>query len=97
VDVKRLYDSLNRDPDDYPLFEQIWQVLTFAPSCRHADEEELVSLAVDAFDYLQTEGQWQTASATGTTKLRFDGRRLEVEEDDGQDYHYQNVFTIGET
>ena len=42
MDVKRLYDSLNRDPDDYPLFEQIWQVLTFAPSCRHADEEELV-------------------------------------------------------
>jgi hypothetical protein len=97
LDLKQLYSSLNRDPEDYPLFDQIWQVLTFAPSCRHADEERLASLAADAFDYLQAGGEWQTTSTTGTTRLRYDGRRLRVEEDDGRDYYYQNTFTIGQT
>ncbi|WP_374713037.1 hypothetical protein [Symbiobacterium terraclitae] len=96
MDLKQLYGSLHRDPEDYPLFAQIWQVLTFAPSCRHADEEELVSLAADAFDYLQTNGEWQMTSATGTTKLRWDGTNLAVEEDDGRDYYYQNTFVVGE-
>lgn|GEM_PF-1545227 len=96
MELKQLYDSLHRDPDDYPLFEQIWQVLTYAPSCRHADEEELVSLAADAFDYLQAGGEWQTTSATGTTRLRWDGTRLEVEEDDGRDYRYQHTFIVGQ-
>lgn len=97
MDLKQLYSSLNRDPEDYPLFDQIWQVLTFAPSCRHADEEELVSLAADAFDYLQATGEWHTTTPTGTTKLRYDGRQLEVEEDDGRDYYYRNTFIIGES
>jgi len=97
VDVKRLYDSLNRDPDDYPLFEQIWQVLTFAPSCRHADEEELVSLTVDAFDYLQTRASGRphpprARRSSASTAGGWRWRRTT-----GQDYHYQNVFTIGET
>jgi len=94
VDVKNLYDSLNRDPQDYPLFERIWQVLTFAPSCRHADEERLTSLAADAFDYLQAGGEWQTNSTTGTTKLRFDGQKLYVQEDDGREFTYEHTFTV---
>ncbi|MFZ5814988.1 MAG: hypothetical protein ACOY93_06750 [Bacillota bacterium] len=94
MDVKQLYDSLHRDPQDYPLFERIWEVLTFAPSCRHADEERMVSLAADAFDYLQAGGEWQTNSSTGTTRLRFDGRHLQVEEDDGREYRYQHTFDI---
>lgn len=94
MDVKQLYNSLHRDPQDYPLFEKIWQVLTFAPSCRHADEERMVSLAADAFDYLQAGGEWQTHSTTGSTSLRYDGALLHVEEDDGREYHYQHTFTL---
>lgn len=94
MDVKRLYDSLDRDPNQYPLFEQIWQVLTFAPSCRHADEERLTSLAADAFDYLQAEGEWQTNSTTGTTKLEWNGHTLAVHEDDGREYQYRQEFPI---
>jgi hypothetical protein len=94
MDVKQLYNSLHREPRDYPLFERIWQVLTFAPSCRHADEERLVSLAADAFDYLQAGGEWQTNSTTGTTKLRYDGTSLYVEEDDGRDYRYAHTFSL---
>lgn len=94
MDLKQLYGSLNREPDDYPLFHKVWQVLTFAPSCRHVDEERLVSLATDAFDYLQANGEWQTTSTTGTTKLRFDGANLHVEEDDGREFQYQNSFSL---
>lgn len=94
MDIKQLYDSLSRDPDDYPLFERIWQVLTYAPSCRHADEERLVSLAADAFDYLQANGEWQTNAATGTTKLRLSNGQLLVEEDDGRDFRYERSFDI---
>ena len=94
MDVKQLYNSLHRDPQDYPLFEKIWQVLTFAPSCRHADEERMVSLAADAIDYLQAGGEWQTHSSTGSTRLRYDGTNLHVEEDDGRDYRYEHTFTV---
>lgn len=97
MDLKQLYSSMNRDAQDYPLFDQIWQVLSYAPSCRHADEERLASLAADALDYLQAGGEWQTTSTTGTTKLRYDGSQLEVEEDDGRDYRYHNVFSIHQT
>lgn len=94
MDVRSLYDRLHRDPEDYPLFERIWQVLTFAPSSKHAGEEEMVSLACDAFDYLQANGQWQTASDAGRTQLFWDGRTLTVTEDDDRNYHYQHSFTV---
>ncbi|HWI64470.1 MAG TPA: hypothetical protein VNT75_21780 [Symbiobacteriaceae bacterium] len=94
MDVRDLYDRLHRDPEDYPLFERIWQVLTFAPSSKHAGEEELVSLACDAFDYLQATGQWQTASTSGRTELAWDGRNLKVTEDDDRSYQYHHTFTV---
>lgn len=94
MDVRSLYDRLHRDPEDYPLFERIWQVLTFAPSSKHADEEEMVSLACDAFDYLQANGQWQTASTTGKTELFWDGRSLRVREDDDRNYQYHHTFSL---
>jgi hypothetical protein len=94
MDLHKLYDRLERDPQGFPLFQRIWQVLTFAPSARHADEEEMVSLACDAFDYLQADGQWQTASPTGKTALRLDGRKLHVTEDDDRDFRYDHTFTV---
>lgn len=94
MDVRSLYDRLHRDPADYPLFERVWQVLTFAPSSRHCDEEELVSLAADAFDYLQANGRWQTSSPTGRTELYWDGKVLNVREDDDRDYQYHHTFTV---
>ena len=94
MDVRSLYDRLERDPKDFPLFERIWQVLTFAPSSKHSDEEELVSLACDAFDYLQASGEWQTMSTTGRTQLFWDGRRLQVKEDDDRSYQYEHTFTV---
>lgn len=94
MDVRSLYDRLNRDPNDYPLFERIWQVLNFAPSSKHADEEELVSLAGDAFDYLQADGQWFTASPNGRTELHYDGKTLKVKEDDDRKFEYHHTFTV---
>lgn len=94
MDLRSLYDRLERDPDDYPLFERIWQVLTFAPSSKHVSEEELTSLACDAFDYLQASGAWQTASQTGTTQLLWDGRTLRVKENDRREFHYEHSFTV---
>lgn len=94
MDVRSLYDRLNRDPADYPLFERIWQVLSFAPSSKHSDEEELVSLACDAFDYLQANGQWQTMSNTGRTQLFWDGNMLKVQEDDDRNFEYLHTFTV---
>lgn len=94
MDVRSLYDRLVRDPADYPLFERIWQVLTFAPSCRHADEEVLVSLAGDAFDYLQANGEWQTETPYGRTEMRWDGQQLQVHEDDDREFEYHRTFTI---
>jgi len=94
MDVRNLYDRLERDPKDYPLFERIWQVLTFAPSSKHSDEEEMVSLACDAFDYLQASGEWQTASPTGRTQLFWDGKQLRVKEDDDRKFQYEHTFTV---
>jgi hypothetical protein len=94
MDVRSLYDRLQRDPQDYPLFERIWQVLSFAPSSKHAEEEELVSLASDAFDYLQADGQWQTTSTTGRTQLFWDGTTLQVTEDDHRNFEYQHTFSV---
>jgi hypothetical protein len=94
MDVRSLYDRLHREPDDFPLFERIWQVLSFAPSSKHVNEEEMVSLAGDAFDYLKTDGKWQTASTTGRTELFWDGQTLKVNEDDDRNYQYQHTFTV---
>lgn len=94
MDVRSLYDRLHREPTDFPLFERIWQVLTFAPSSKHANEEELVSLSCDAFDYLQANGQWGTASTTGRTELFWDGKTLKVNEDDDRDFHYEHTFQV---
>lgn len=96
MDVRSLYDRLNRDPEDYPLFERIWQVLSLAPSSKFADEEVLVSLASDAFDYLQADGKWMTTSSTGSTEMFYDGRNLKVAESDDLDgdFQYQHTFTV---
>lgn len=94
MDVRSLYDRLHRDPNDFALFERIWQVLTYAPSSKHSNDEEMVSLACDAFDYLQANGKWQTASETGRTELFWDGRTLNVTEDDNRDYQYHHTFTV---
>lgn len=94
MDIRSLYDRLHRDPAGYPLFERVWKVLSLAPSSKHAMEEELVSMAADAFDYLQADGQWQTASTTGVTKLAFDGQELRVLETDGRKFEYHRTFRI---
>jgi hypothetical protein len=94
MDVRNLYERLHRDPDHYPLFERIWEVLTFAPSSKHSDDESMVSLAGDAFDYLQKDGQWLTASPTGKTELYWDGKMLRVKENDDRNFEYHHSFTV---
>jgi hypothetical protein len=93
-ELRSLYDRLHRDPEDFPLFERIWNVLTFAPSSKHVNKEEMVSLACDAFDYLQANGRWMTASTTGRTELTWDGYELRVKEDDDRDFTYERSFRI---
>lgn len=94
AEPRELYAKLHRDPKDYPLFERVWDVLNMAPSSKHADTESLVSLAADAFDYLQANGQWYTASPSGRTELFWDGKELRVREDDDRDFEYENTFPI---
>lgn len=94
MDLRSLYDRLHRDPEDFPLFQRIWQVLTFAPSSKHIDEEQMVSLACDALDYLQAGGRWTTASPTGRTDLFWDGSTLNVREDDDRHFQYEHGFSI---
>lgn len=94
MDVRDLFDKLHRDPDSYPLFARLWEVLTFAPSSRHMDEEELVSIAADALDYLEAKGQWYNASTTGRTELRWDGTNLLVHEDDDRGWTFDMTYPI---
>jgi len=94
MDVQHLFDSLHREPQDYPLFERIWDVLALAPSSKHVNEEELVSLAADAFDYLQATGRWATASTTGRTELFWDGLTLGVEENDDREFTFRRSFAV---
>lgn len=96
IDLDRLFDQLHRDEEQRELFRRVYQVLAFAPSSRHAGEEELVSLAADALDYLVADGKWKTASTTGKTKLRLHGGELTVTEDDDRTYHYQRTFHVGD-
>jgi len=94
MDVRRLYDKLHRDPQDFPLFDRIWQVITFAPSSQQMDEEGLVSLAADAFDYLQATGAWKHESTTGDTEMFYDGKVLRVTERDDEDFRFERAFVI---
>lgn len=94
VDVRSLFDSLHRDPESYPLFARIWDVVTLAPSSRHMGEEELVSLSADALDYLQANGRWYNASTTGRTDLHWDGRSLRVQEDDDRGWTFEKSYEI---
>nr|PZN42780.1 MAG: hypothetical protein DIU70_04665 [Bacillota bacterium] len=93
-DVRQLFHRLHRDPSQFPLFARIWEVLQMAPSSRHASEEELVSLAADALDYLLTDGQWATASTTGRTELRLAGDGLEVYEEAPEGFQYRRRFPV---
>jgi hypothetical protein len=94
VDLRSLYDGLQRDPRGFPLFERVWNVLTFAPSSKHVDEEEMISLVWDAFDYLQASGEWHTESTSGVTSLFWDGTILKVREEDDQSFNYEHTFTL---
>jgi len=94
MDLRSLFDRLHRDPSEYPLFERIWQALSFAPSSRHYDEEAMVSQAVDALDYLQAEGRWHTANPSGTTELAWDGHGLHVREEDHLDQEYYQQYPV---
>ncbi len=94
MDVRHLYDSLHREPQEFPLFERVWDILTLAPSSKHSDEEALVSLAADAFDYLQATGRWTTSSTTGRTELFWDGLTLRVNENDDGDFAFHRSFAI---
>lgn len=65
-----------------------------APSSKHAGEDELISLAWDAFDYLQADGQWFTASETGSTELTLGDGHLRVKENDDDDFRFERVYPI---
>lgn len=95
TDVESLFRRIHRDPADESLFRRIWEVLQFAPACRHASEEELVSLAVDALDYLRANGRWTTASQDGRVELHLEGDRLHVYEDNDGTWHYRRTFAVG--
>lgn len=92
--IRDLFDKIHRDPADFPLFCQVYQVLQFAPSGRHADDESLVSLAVDALDYLKANGRWTTASPTGRTEMTLDGHLLHVHEDDDRDFTFDRTYDL---
>jgi hypothetical protein len=94
--TRALFESLNRDPSEYPLFHRVYQVLCFAPSSKHAQENEIKDLAWDALDYLQQDGKWQTQSTTGATMMRYDGRMLAVHEHDGDNFAYDHTFTVNQ-
>ncbi len=97
INLDSLFDRLHRDESQRELFSRVYQVLAVAPSSRHASEEDLVSVAADALDYLVTDGQWQTASVNGKTILRLQDGVLRVTEDDDRSYHYQRSFHIAAT
>lgn len=97
MDARTLYAQKERDPADFPLFNQVWEVLNMAPSSKHADEEEIISLTWDAFDYLQASGHWFTQSVNGHTEMRLEGNRLLVKEHAGPDFTYEHTFHLGQT
>jgi len=94
MDARTLWEALDRDQDGFPLFSRLWEVLNMAPSSKHADEEEIISLTWDAFDYLQASGRWSTASTSGRTEMVLTGKELVVKEDDHKDYKYEHRFNI---
>lgn len=94
LDIRSVYHEKDREPADFPLFSQVWEVLLMAPSSKHADEEELISLAWDAFDYLQADGEWFTASETGSTVMALQDGNLQVKETDDRDFRFEQVYPI---
>lgn len=94
MDTEEFFRQLNRDPAEYPLFHRVYQVLCFAPSSKHARENEVKDLAWDALDYLRQEGHWETSSTTGHTSLWYNGRTLMVHEHDGDGFTYDHTFSV---
>lgn len=94
MNLRQVYEAKGRDPRYYPLFEQCWEVLCMAPSSQHADEDELISLTWDAFDYLQADGRWYTQSQSGRTEMHLNGGHLRVVEQNGQGFNYEHTFTL---
>lgn len=95
-ELRSLYDKLHRDPEHFPLFARIWEVLSFAPSSRHYDKEAMVSQAADALDYLLAEGRWQTVNPMGVTELTWNGQVLGVREEDHRDEEYARQFPVAQ-
>lgn len=94
MNLRAVYEEKERDPRDFQLFERIWDVLTYAPSCRHTDEEERISLTWDAFDYLHADGRWATESDDGRTEIFLEGEHLRVAEDDSRDFKFERTYNI---
>lgn len=93
-DPRLIFDRLGRVEQEFPLFRAVYDVLTAAPSSRRYDEEEIISEAVDALDYLIADGRWQDRSDDGRTELRWDGRTLSVYEDDGGRWRFRNRYEV---
>ncbi len=94
MDLRQIYETKGRDPRYFPLFQQCWEVLSMAPSSKRSSEDELISLAWDAFDYLQADGRWFTGNQTGRTEMHWDGERLRVVEQTDDGFHYQHTFNL---
>lgn len=94
MDLRTIYDEKERDPKYFPLFQAVWEVLNLAPSSKHAQEGELIDLTWDAFDYLQADGKWFTASETGKTELFWKEHQLTVKERDNDDFTFERSYNI---
>lgn len=89
-----MFDRLGRAEREYPLFRAVYEALVAAPSSRHYDEEEIASEALDALDYLVTDGRWRDRSDDGRIELRWDGRRLSVYETAPNGFEFSRSYPV---
>lgn len=93
-DPRLMFDRLGRADREYPLFRAVYDVLVAAPSSRHYDEEEIASEALDALDYLVTDGKWRDISDDGRVELRWNGKELSVYETAGDGFEFRRGYPV---
>lgn len=93
-EAQAVFDRAGRHPAEYPLFAVIYHVLKMAPSSKHFEADEVASEAFDALDHLLTDGHWHDWKETGETRLEWNGRELEVYEDNGGDWQFRRSYEV---
>jgi len=94
--IEKVYEMLSYKPASFELFRSVVEIFQMAPSMRLKEEAEIYDEAVEACDYLVTDGIWEDESSMGRTRITWDGQTLQLEEGDGEAFFFTKQYRLKE-